>query len=516
VLLIACVNVANLLLARAAVREREIVVRRALGAGKLRILRQLLTESVLMALLGGAAGLALAIWGKDLLVAFISANLPTMDPIAIDHRVLGFNLGLALITGLAFGLAPALQASRIQLNESLMEGGRGATEGHTGRRLRNLLVVSEIALAMVLLIGAGLLLRSFLRLRGVDPGFRTDHTLCLTIDLTPAKYPKPQDQARFFKRVIEQLNILAGVQSVGASSSLDFYGSSGGTISGVQVEGRPEPFDTGWTTVSADYFRTMGIPLLNGRSFSESDREGMPGVIIVNETFARRFFPNADCLGKRVKVHDWRTIVGVVGDVRGYGVTRETTPTIYCSYLQDGQSHMRLLVRTSGDPIRWAAAVRSQIASVDKDQPPHGLMTLEQGLAEYFQPRRVTMFLLGVFAALALVLASIGIYGVLSYSVTQRTHEIGVRVALGALESDIMRSVLGQGIILTMAGILAGLAGTLGLTRFIRSLLYGVEETDVVTFGGISLLLLVVSTTACYLPARRATKVDPMVALRHE
>jgi putative ABC transport system permease protein len=408
VLLIACVNVANLLLARAAVREREIVVRRALGAGKLRILRQLLTESVLMALLGGAAGLVLAFLGKDLLVAFVSANLPTIDPIAIDHRVLDFNLGLALITGLAFGLAPALQASGIQLNESLMEGGRGATEGHTGHRLRNLLVVSEIALAMVLLIGAGLLLKSFLRLRGVDPGFRTDHTLCLTIDLTPAKYPKPHDQTAFFQQVAERIRGIAGVQSVGLSTSLDLDGG-GSSLSGVQIEGRSEDFDTDCRTVNSDYFRTLGIPLVKGRIFTESDREGMPAVAIVNESFARRHFPEADCVGKRVKFRLWMTIVGVVGDVRGYNLKRATVPLMYFSYLQDGSPHMRLLVRTAGDPIKWAAAVRSQIASVDKEQPPHGLMTFEQRLAEYLQPQRVTMLLLGAFAALALVLASVGI-----------------------------------------------------------------------------------------------------------
>ena len=260
----------------------------------------------------------------------------------------------------------------------------------------------------------------------------------------------------------------------------------------------------------------MGIPLIKGRYFTGLDREEMPGVVIINETFARRFFPNEDCLGKRVRFRKWMTIVGVVGDVRGYSLQRETKPTMYRSYLQDGSSHMRLLVRTVGDPIKWAAAVRSQIASIDKDQPPHDLMTFEQRLAEYLQPQRVTMLLLGAFAALALVLASVGIYGVISYSVTQRTHEIGVRGALGALESDIMRSVLGQGIALIIAGILVGLAETLRLTRFIRSLLYGVEETDPVTFAGISLLLLLVAVAVCYLPARRATRVDPMVALRHE
>ena len=518
VLLIASVNVANLMLSRAAGREREMAVRLALGAGRRRILRQLLTESTLMALFGGALGLAVAIWAKDLLVAFISADLPTLEPIQLDYRVLGFTLCLSLLTGLAFGFAPAFQASGIPLNESLKEAGRSTTEGGSGRRLRGLLVVCEVALAMVLLIGAGLLFRSFLRLSGIDMGFRLDRILCLNIDVTPAKYPRARDQATFFKQAMERTKSLAGVQSVAGSTSAPFEGYY--ALADLKIEGQPDSNSTiSWTVASSDYFHTLGIPLIQGRYFADSDREGEQMVAIVNQSFARRYFPAGNCLGRRVEswVHknEWLNIVGVVGDVRPDQET-DASPEIYLSYLQAGQPHMTLVVRTAGDPMNLAAAVRSQIASVDKDQPPYLVTTLDKLRTGSIASRRVNMLLLGAFAGLALVLGSIGIYGVISYSVSQRTHEIGIRMALGAEQEHVLSLIVKQGLLLVGAGEVLGLAAALVLNKVISSMVFQVSTTDPLTYAGVSLVWAAVALSACYVPARRATKVDPIVALHSE
>jgi len=518
VLLIACVNVANLMLSRAAAREKEMALRLAMGAGRRRILRQLLTESTLMALIGGALGMVLAIWGKDLLVAFISTNLPAMDPIRLDYRVLGFNLSLALLIGLAFGLAPALQASRIPLNESLKEAGRSTTEGRSGRHLRSLLVVFEVALAMVLLIGGGLLFRSFLRLRGMDTGFKSDHVLSFTINLTTSKYPKPRDQAAFFQQVMERIRRLAGVESVGANTCAPL-GNSLATAP-LNIEGQPESDSTiSWGAVSSDYFRTLGIPLLRGRYFTDSDREGPSAVAIVNRSFTRRYFPDGNYLGRRVESwvqkNDWLTIVGVVGDVRP-DLESEASPEMYLPYLQAGEDHMMLLVRTAGNPMNLAAAVRSQIASVDKDQPPYDFLTMEERRGAEFTSRRVNMLLLGAFAGLALVLGSIGIYGVISYSVSQRTHEIGIRMALGAEQEDVLSLIVRQGLWLVIAGEVLGLAAALALNKTISALVFQVSTTDLFTYAGVSLVWTALAVIACYVPARRATTVDPIVALHCE
>jgi putative ABC transport system permease protein len=530
VLLIACVNVANLLLSRAAAREKEMAVRRALGAGRGRVLRQLLTESTLLGLLAGAVGLALAYWGKNLLIALIARNLPALEPIRLDYRVLAFNLGLGLLTGVAFGLAPALQASKVQLNESLKEAGRGAADGHSGNRLRNLLVVFEVALAMVLLCGAGLLFKSFLRLRGIDPGFRSDRILTLNVNLTLSQYPKPLERTRFFQQAIERIAVLPGVEAVGAGTSLPLGGYSM-TVSGLTIEGKPEA-DTAasLTMVSPDYLRTLAIPLVQGRYFSDSDREGSPSVVIVDESFAHRLFPGENCLGRRIqnpgRKTDWMTIVGVVRDIRSWP-EQMASGEMYLCYLQAEQVHLRmtggemgsemyLAIRTAGDPMSLAAAVRSQIALIDKSQPVHDMKTLDERRAGSLAPRRVSMLLVVAFAALALILGSIGIYGVVSYSVSRRTHEIGVRMALGAHQGQILGMVLRNGLGLIAAGVAIGLMASAGLTRLISSELWGVSATDPWTFAAVIVVLAASGSAACLLPAWRAARVDPTRALRYE
>jgi len=518
-LLIACVNVANLLLSRSATRQREMAVRLAVGAGRARIVRQLITESTLLSLLGALVGLALARWGKDLLVAFISPNLPTLQPISLDFRVLGFSLALALITGLAFGLAPAIQATRVPLNETLKESSRSATGFHSRFGSRNALIVFETALAMVLLVGAGLLVKSFLLVHGIDVGFKSARMLTMTIAPTPSQYPTPRAQARFFQQVLGRAQGVAGVEAVGGSSSPPLGGYSA-SISALTLQGRPDQLPTTYySMVSSGFFRTMRIPLLLGRYFSDADREGSPSVIIVNESFARRYSPGENCLGRRIESwtqkNDWLTIVGVVGDAR-FEPEREPEPAVFLPYLQAGADQMTLVVRTAGDPMHWATAVRNQVASVDKDQPPFDLSTLDESQSASLAPRRVNTLLLGAFALLGLILASVGIYGVVSYSVAHRTHEIGVRMALGADQTDVLRLVVRQGLGLALVGIALGLAASFGLTRFLQSLLFEVKPIDLVTFAATALLWLAIAVLACYVPARRATKVDPIVALRYE
>jgi putative ABC transport system permease protein len=426
---------------------------------------------------------------------------------------------MALVTGLAFGLVPALQASRVSLNEVLKEAGRSGSEARSGLLLRNLLVVSETALAMVLLVGSGLLFRSFLRVLAIDPGFKPARILCVTVDLTLSKYPTPMDQARFFQQVIEGIKSLQGVQSVAGSGMPPLEGRNG-TVTGLEVEGRTENIaGASFNIIGPDYFRTIGIPLKLGRDFSDADRDGMPGVAIVNESFARCYFPNEICLGRRVSswVHkkDWLTIVGVVGDARHW-LESEPSPEIYVPYLQDGQPFMTLLIRTAGDPRLWESAVRNRVASVDKDQPPYDIATMEELRGASRTSRRVNLLLLSAFAALGLILASVGVYGVVSYSVSQRTHEIGVRTALGASPGAVLKLVIGQGLGSALMGTAVGLAASFGVTRFLQSLLFAVKPVDPVTFLVAALLWLAIALLACYIPARRATKVDPMVALRYE
>jgi len=527
VLLIACANVANLLLARAAARQKEVAIRTALGASRGRVIRQLLTESVLLSFIGGALGVLLAMWGVDLLIALSPGDIPRTGEIGIDARVLGFTFGVSLLTGLVFGLAPALQASKQDLHEALKEGGRGGTTGPRRARVRSILIVFEVALALVLLVGAGLLVRSFFKLRNVSPGFDPENVLTLNVPLPGTRYKDGAQASAFYQRLIERLKALPGVEAVGAVSQLPLTGAE--EIDGFDIEGRPGPASgadvqtADFRVVSTDYFRAMKIPLVSGRYFTEQDTAGAPGVIIIDETLARRFFPNEDPLGKRINEGGspnrlgFLTIVGVVAGIKHSSLDAEPKPAMYVSYLQSHWLDMTLTVRAGGGGAEnLAAAVRREVWALDKDQPVAGVQTLESLFAKAVAPQRFQMMLVGLFAAVALLLSVVGIYGVMAYAVTQRTHEIGIRMALGAQRGDVFKLLMSQGMAQALIGVAIGLAGAFALTRLMSSLLFGVSATDPLTFAGVSLLLSSVALLACYVPARRATKVDPMVALRYE
>ena len=525
VLLIACANVANLMLARAAARSKEIAIRAALGAGRWRVVRQLLTESLLLALAGGAAGGLLALWGVDALVALSPPNLISAGEVSVSLSVLAFTFGVSLVTGVVFGLLPALEAARFDANEALKETGRGTTGSPRARRARAALVVSEIALALVLLVGAGLMLRSFARLGAVDPGFDPQNLLTMRVQLPARKYREDAQVLAFFRQATERLAALPGVRSVSVVSYLPFYTGLGARTS-FSIEGRPpavpgsEP-STDVRVADENYFRTLGIPLRAGRTFTPQEAVADRRTIIVNETLARKYFPGEDPLGKRITVPmsdkpEPHEIVGVVGDVKYDKLNGEPYPMVYWTHPQLPYEVMSLVVRTQGDPLALAEPARRAIQSIDKDQPVADLRTMESWVGESVARTRFGTLLLTVFAALALTLAAVGIYGVMAYTVTQRTHEIGIRMALGALTSDVLRLVVWQGLALTLAGVCLGLAGAVALTRVMSGLLYGVTATDPVTFAAVALLLVGVALLACYIPARRATKVDPMVALRYE
>ena len=528
VLLIACANVANLLLARAAARHKEIAVRRALGAGRWRILRQLLTESLLLSLLGGTLGLLLAMWGVDLLVASSPLDIPRLKEIGLDSRVLSFTLLVSALTGIIFGLAPALHASKVDLNDALKEGGRGSTEGIARNRVRSLLIVTEIALSLVLLIGAGLMIKSFMRLREVDPGFNAKNVLTTGISPSRVKYPAVEQQRNFLSAVLQRLESLPGVEAAGLVSPLPMSGNASSKT--FTLEGQPlAPGNlsaSNFRLISPNYFRAMGIPLQRGRAFNERDTKDAPLAVIVNETFVRRFLPGTDPIGRRVLIGADLTenpnpppyeIIGVVGDVHHDGLDVEAGPEYYVSYLQDPLRRMDLVVRTrSDDSSSMVATLRNAIKEVDQEQYIPRVETMEQLLAESVARRRFNMMLLGIFAALALALAAVGIYGVMSYSVTQRTHEIGIRIALGAQAGDVLRMVVRQGMTLALIGVGIGLLAAFAVTRIMSSLLFGVSPTDALTFALVALLLSGIALVACLIPARRATRVDPMVALRYE
>src|ERR1051325_2005377 len=528
VLLIACANVANLLLARAATRAREIAIRTALGAGRLRIMRQLLTESLLLALMGGGLGLLLALWATDFLVVLGSGSIPHLGRVSLDARVLSFTLGLTFVTGIVFGLLPALQASRPDLNETLKEGGRTGTGGAGRQRLRSLLVVSEIALSLVLLLGAGLLVKSFIRLQQVNPGFDPQNVLAMYVFLPGAKYPDDAKQVAFFDQVEQRVAALPGVESVGMVSNLPISGNFDQVsfyIEGQPVQGPGDVPDVERYYVNADYFKALRIPLRTGRAFGAEDRAGAPGTVIIGEATARRFWPNESPLGKRVKLgtlespDPWLSVVGVVGDVRHYALDIAPTPQIYLPYTLAPSQQMTLLVRGSGGasaPESQAASVRDQVWAVDRDQPVYNIKSMERVVAESTAQRRFTVLLVGIFAAVALILAVIGLYGVMSYMVTQGAHEIGIRMALGAQAGDVLRLIVGHAMMLVVIGVCLGLLAAFAMTRVISGFLYEVSATDAWTFAGVPLLLCAVAAAASYIPARRATRVDPMIALRYE
>lgn len=525
VLLIACANVANLLLARAAGRQREMAVRLALGAVRSRLTRQFLTESLLLAALGGAGGLVLAWSGLALLKHLIPAAVAQAEHIALDGRVVLFTAGLSLATGLLFGLFPALQASSGNLSETLKEGGRDGSSGRRGQRLRSLLVVAEVAISFLLLIGAGLLIASFVHLLKLDPGYRTDHLLTLKLTLGPTKYPDREQRVAFFREVTRRVRALPGVVSVAAASNLPltYYGDS----MPIGVEGRADPPpdqmpDVIFRVVSPGYFETMGIRLVQGRDVHDSDTADKPRVAVISEKMAQHFWPGENPLGKRFKPGSvtsdspWREVVGVVRDVRQNDFLAAPKMQMYFSHEQVvSLASNALVVRTSMDPLSLGTAIRNTVWSIDREQPVSDLRTMEELVASAVARQRFSALLLGVFAGVALILAAVGIYGVMSYTVSQRTREIGLRMALGAQRGDVLRMTVQQGLRLVALGLALGLVAAFALTRVMASLLHGVSATDPLTFGGIALLLLLVAALASYLPALRASRVDPMEALRN-
>jgi putative ABC transport system permease protein len=523
VLLIACANVANLLLARSTGRQKEIAIRMALGAGRSRLLRQLLTESMLLALAGGAVGLLLAFWGVRSLVAFLPANMPRAAEIGVDRQVLGFASALALLTGIVFGLLPAWQASKPDLNEGLKEGGGKGVSGSGRLCARSLLVVTEVALAMVLLLGAGLLMKSFYRLLQVNLGFNPENAISVPFVLPQARYPDGNARAAFIKQVTERLKALPGVEAVGGVNTLPLSGDySSGPFA---IEGRPlapgEVNIGNRRAATPDYFRTLSIPLLKGRIFTEQDDFNAPPVVIINETLARRYWPGEDPIGKRLIIPPGPngtalSVIGVVGDVRNAGLEDEPKPEFYYAYFQNRMSYMVMVVRAGSDPASLISAARREIWAVDKDLPLANISTLEQLLAKTTAQRRFNLLLLGLFAALALALAAVGIYGVMAYTVMQRRHEIGIRMALGAEARDVRKLIVRQGMNLVFIGVGIGLGAAFALTRLMTSLLFEVSATDPLTFTSVAVLLTLVALLACFLPARRATKVDPVIALRYE
>lgn len=540
VLLIACANIANLLLARASGRQKEMAIRAAMGAGRWRIARQLLTESVVLALIGGSLGLLISRWGIQLIL-FISPNaIPRSREISLDWRVLAFTLGVAFLTGILFGLVPAMQAGIVDVHETLKETGRGITGRHW---LRSSLVVVEVATTLVLLIGAGLMIRSFYRLQKVNPGFSYEHLTSFSVSVPQKKYANGEQQSAFFNRLLENIRGLPGVEAAAAASGLPL-GNNGWQTSFI-VEGRPlPPLDQTplmeACLVTPDYFRAMNIPLKRGRYFNDhDDRSHLAGrdlskltedekqqaglnSVIIDEEFARRHWPTENPIGKRIKLgRDDKasvlTVLGVVGRVKMEGLSQDSNRVQgYFPFAQNPFGGMTVIIKAAGDPNQLIAAIRQQVKAVDADQPIYNIRTMNEIRSDSVAPERLNLTLLSIFAGIALLLAIVGIYGVMSYSVSQRTHEIGIRMAIGAKPGDVFRMVIGQGMTLTLIGIAFGLIGAFGLTRLMTTMLFGVQPTDPVTFAVIAALLMLVAVVACYVPSRRATKVDPLVALRYE
>ena len=519
VLLIACANVANLLLVRAAARQKEIALRTALGAGRLRIVRQMITESVMLALVGGALGTLLAIWGVNLLVTLSADSLPPTAQVGIDASVLGFTFLISVLTGIVFGLAPAVRMMNLNVGESLKEGGRTSSEGASRNRLRSTLVVIESAVAVMLLVGAGLLIRSLIELQNTNPGFDANNVLTMSVHLTREKYSTLDKTSNFFQELERRVSGLPGVESVGLVTELALSGQLNDMP--FTVEGRPpvtidQAFDADFRRVNQHYLRTMRIPLLRGRNFTEQEVRQAANVVIVSDLLARQVFPNEDPIGKRLLLamgDQPVEIIGIAGDIRDRTLEREPFPAMYYP-IYAGRTN--LVIRTQGDPTSIIAAVRREVQAIDPNQPVAEVKTLEQWVDTSVATPRYRTMLLGLLALLALVLAATGIYGVMSYSVAQRTHEIGVRMALGARQLDVLKLVVRQGMGLVLIGVALGLLSAIALTRVMSSLLFGVGARDPLTFVVVAMVLSLVAFVACYLPARRATKVDPLVALRYE
>jgi predicted permease len=526
VLLIACANVANLSLVRAAARQKEMAIRAALGASRGRVIGQLLTESTLLALGGGALGWMLAVWGVELITRLLPRDFPRLREISLDWRVLLFTLLASVSTGILFGLAPAWQSAKTDVHETLKESARGATGGWRQRRLRHLLIVAEIALSLVLLAGAGLLLRSFTHLQSVSAGFTPQQVLTARLSPAGAAYRADPAYISYFRRVIERVRIIPGVEAVGAINKLPL---TWGDTAGYRIEGRPLLTPDKWPdaeyrAVSSDYFRALSIPIVQGRAFNERDNEAAPQVMIVNQALARRDFPGENPVGKRINLGNtdsagqpvWFEIVGVAANVRSPELTEESQAEFYLSGLQDTFDEMSLVIRATVEPASLASAVRQAAAEVDKTQPVSNFTTMEAFVSEAYARPRFNLVLLGLFGGLALLLSAAGIYGVMAYGVAQRKNELGLRLALGAQPHDVMNLILRQGLRLISVGLVLGLVSALALTRLMKSLLFGVNAMDAVTFAAVTLLLLVVALLACWIPARRATKVDPLIALRSD
>ncbi|HEU4873447.1 MAG TPA: ABC transporter permease [Pyrinomonadaceae bacterium] len=526
VLLIACANVANLMLARASGRQREIALRTALGASRWRIVRQLLTESVIVALIGGALGMLIGFWGIDALRAANPGDAAKFAPgwyqLGINFPVLMFTVGLSLFSGIVFGLAPALQVSKPNLNDSLKEGSR-QTSG-SSHRLRSSLVVLEVALSLMLLVGAGLLGRSFLSLLKTDPGFNPDNVITMSLVLPVAKYKDEPRVAAFYQDLLQRVKANPGVESAAFVNFLPLGGAN--ASDSYLVEGVPEPvpgqeYDGRYRVATPDYFRTMGISLVRGRGFTDQDKAGATRVVVVNETLARKHWPGEDAIGKRIRFYGpleqapWLEIVGVVRDVK-HELNIPIEPEYYLPHAQDSWVSMVLVARTSVDPTSLAPALRQHVWAIDKDQPVFGVKTMQEVRSSSVAIYSFSSVMLGIFAVVALLLASVGIYGVMAFAVTQRTQEIGIRMALGARTADVLKLVVKHGMKLALVGMLIGLGGSWAITRFLEKMLVGVEPTDLLTFSVVSVFLLLAAFVACYLPARRATKVDPLVALRYE
>jgi predicted permease len=540
VLLIACANIANLLLARATARQKEMAIRSAMGAGRWRIARQLLTESVLLSLVGGILGLLIARWCIDFILYISPDAIPRSREISLDWRVLAFTIGVSFLTGILFGLVPAMQAGVVDVHETLKETGRGTTGRHW---VRSSLVVVEVATTLVLLIGAGLMIRSFYRLQNVNPGFSYARLASFTVSLPQRKYVTEEQRTDFFKRLLENLRALPGVEAAAVASGLPL-GNNGWQTSFL-VDGQPKPPRDQTPlmeacTVTPDYFRAMNIPLLRGRYFTDQDNrsflagrdlsklnEGermIAGVtsIIIDEEFARRHWPNEDAVGKRIKFGGDEkspalTVVGVVGRVKMEGLSQDSNRVQgYFPFWQLPFTGMTVIIKASGDPNQLIASAREQVKQVDPDQPIYNIRTMDQIRAESVAGERLNLTLFSIFAGIALSLAIVGIYGVMSYTVTQRTHEIGIRMAIGAQQRDVFKMIMGQGMMLALIGIAVGLVGAFALTRLMATMLFGVTATDPATFAAIAILLTIVALLACYLPGRRATKVDPVVSLRYE